>query len=568
MEVSWYISWRRSSSAGGNCDDISIQNSQVISGEGSLTCLSGCSSTISSLSYKCTAFSASEDWSFGENLVYYTFPSSGSVTIGFTGCCWISGFGSWRLSTTFSMTPRNDTNVVNSTPRAATSPVIPFQAGCNHTIKIPVSDPDNDIVNCRWATGSDCTGICGGFPGATIDSSTCTISYQANQGTGYKAAALTIEDFMPSNPSTPLSQVNLQFLVYVFTSSEPCFASPYFISPPTLQQGVCVAVEAGDTFTTQITANSNSSSAAITEISIISPSGTTKGTLTNIANTNNYKVDISWTPILAQQGQTHVLCYTAVSSSGSTSEQTCIQIDAGIPAPQPNTTALSPTNNGIVDPYNTTWSVRFDKEIKLSSISFFIKFHSALNDQVVHQIDVSSSSEVNIVESSKLRITPTYTFPEEQSFYITFEAGIVNGLEGCFPGNEAVTDNGFWSFQTDLLSISVNTSLCLSSESDHYFGSSVTATCYTTGLPAPIVYWYKDGTSLSIASNGISIVSTNNSMNITSVLTISDLKISHEGNYTCIGTNTFYNGTVSTDNASFTIITKDKDQREFTNSIK
>ena len=566
MEVSWYISWRRSSGPGGNCDDVTIQNSQLIGG-GSLNCLSGCSGTISSLTYKCTAFSASEDWSFGENLAYYTFPSSGSVTIGYTGCCWISPFSSsWRLSTTFSMTPRSDTNVVNSTPRAATSPVVRLQAGCSHTIQIPVSDPDNDIVNCRWATGSECTGICGGFSGATIDSSTCTITYLANQGTGYKAVALTIEDFMPSNPSTPLSQVNLQFLVNVFSSSEPCFASPYFVSPPTIQQGVCVAVEAGDTFTTQITANSNSSSATITEISIISPSGTTKGTLTNIANTNNYKVDISWTPILAQQGQTHVLCYTAVSSSGSTSEQTCIQIDAGIPAPQPNAATLSPSNNGIVDPYNTTWSVRFDKEINLSSISFFIKFHSALNDQVVHQIDVSSSSEVNIVESNKLQITPTYTFPEQQSFYITFEAGIVNSLEGCFPGNEAVTDNSFWTFQTDLLSESVNISLYVSSESDYYFGSSVTATCYVTGLPAPTVYWYKDGAILSIASNGISIVSTNNSMNVTSVLTVSNLMISNEGTYSCIGTNTFFNGTDSTDNASFTIITID--QSEFTNSIK
>ena len=37
---------------------------------------------------------------------------------------------------------------------------------CDHTIRIPVTDPDNDIVRCRWAVGQDeCDGICNGFPG-------------------------------------------------------------------------------------------------------------------------------------------------------------------------------------------------------------------------------------------------------------------------------------------------------------------------------------------------------------------------------------------------------------------
>ena len=123
-----------------------------------------------------------------------------------------------------------------STPRAITSPVIRVQEGCNHTITIPVTDPDNDIVKCRWAESSECADFCDGtgIPGAVLDSDTCTIRYQASDGTGYKAIALMIEDFTACSQS-PLSSVALQFIIYVFTSSQLCSASPVFI-PPTIEE--------------------------------------------------------------------------------------------------------------------------------------------------------------------------------------------------------------------------------------------------------------------------------------------------------------------------------------------
>ena len=550
MEVFFHISWRNS----GSCSSSTVQNGNLIGG-GSLTCQSGCSGTVGSLAYQCTDFSATEDWSYGQNTIYYTFPSSGTVTVGYTGCCWISPFSSsWSLTTTFSMTPRSDTNVINSTPRASTSPVVRLQAGCTHEIVIPVSDPDDDVVKCRFATGSDCYDICGGIPGATIDSSSCTITYTANQGTGYKAVALSIEDFAPSDLSTPLSKVNLQFLVFVFSSNELCSASPYFESPPTLKQGVCVAVAVGDTFTTRITANSNSSSATISEITTITPSGTNKGSLTQIGNTNSYYVDITWTPTNVQQGQTHVLCYTAVSSTGSTSQQTCIQIDAGILPPQPDSSSLSPANNDLVNPSSTTWSIQFTSNVQLPTISSFIKFHDANNDQVVHSIDASTSAEISLVSSNTLLITPTYTFPEDENFYITFEGGAVTSLLGCNPGSEAITDKTFWTFQIKASSKPATLdAINVPTESDLYSGFEVFAVCFATGLPLPTVTWYRDGTVLPVG-NGISIHQSNETTNITSVLTISSLSVSHEGKYTCKGTNTLSNGTVIVVSSSFDVV--------------
>ena len=554
MEIFFHISWRRSSAEGGSCSSTTVQNGNLI-GSGSLTCQSGCSGTVGSLTFQCTDFSATEDWSYGQNTIYYTFPSSGTVTVRFASCCWISPFSSsWSLTTTFSMTPRSDTNVINSTPRASTSPVVRLQAGCTHKIVIPVSDPDNDVVKCRFATGSDCYGICGGIPGAIINSSSCTITYTADQGVGYKAIALSIEDFAPSDLSTPLSKVNLQFLVFVFSSNELCSASPYFESPPTLKQGICVAVDAGDTFTTRITANSNSSSATISEISTITPSGTNKGSLTQIGNTNSYYVDITWTPTSVQQGQTHVLCYTAVSSTGSTSEQTCIQIDAGILPPQPDLSSLSPPNNDLVNPSSTMWSIQFTSNVQLPTILSFIKFHDANNDQVVHSIDASTSAEISLVSSNTLLITPTYTFPEDENFYITFEGGVVTSLLGCKPGSEAITDKTFWTFQIKGSSKPATIdAIYVPNESDLYFGFQVSAVCFATGLPLPTVIWYRDGTVLPVG-NEISVHQSNETTNITSVLTISSLLVNHEGKYTCKGTNTLSNGTVIVVSSSFSVV--------------
>ena len=194
MEITYHISWRRNTAEGGFCTETVVMDADVIRCGGTLNCQAGCSGQVASGTYICTDFSLSENWSFGENRVTYDFSGSAgnTVTIGFSGIAWISPFGtSWNVPTTFSLVRRNDTGQINSTPRAKTSPVIRLQEGCNHTFPVAVSDPDGDIVRCRWALGSECGGICNGFPGAELDSTTCTFTYEANRGAGFQAAAIS-----------------------------------------------------------------------------------------------------------------------------------------------------------------------------------------------------------------------------------------------------------------------------------------------------------------------------------------------------------------------------------------
>ena len=442
IEISYRISWRRNN-GGGVCQ----YNGQNITGIGDLECQYGCSGDIRALSYICTDFSTNENWQYGGDSFSYVFPVNGNniVTIGFTGFAWIAPFSSnWNVSTTFSVVTRSDIGQINSSPRAVTAPVIRLQENCDHIIRLAVTDPDNDIIQCRWAVGTECGGICDRFPGAQLNSASCTITYTANRGTGYNAVALMIEDFM-SGSTQPMSSVALQFLVLVVASNEPCSQQPEFIDP-TLPQGSCVSIAAGETFTTQLIATSHSSSVSITEIQTISPIGTNRGTLQHIQGTNTSYVDITWSPTTSQLNQVHLFCYTAVNSAGSASEQTCIQLSAGYLPPTLFSGSAIP-NHQMVYPSNATFIINFDENIQRSSETAFIIFYEFASDTEVYKIDASSLSEVTFSNPTEITVKPTYLFTEKTIYYIVFSEGIVQGTEGCGLKNEAVINKTFWNFE-------------------------------------------------------------------------------------------------------------------------
>ena len=229
MEISYQISWERSSYY---CSYTQIANSYVITSSSryEISCLYGCSGDIiSPISYVCTYFSAEDGWTFGEYNISYTFNNvsdENTITIGtaINQCCWIDevGDGYWNISTTFSLIKRADIGRINSSPRVLPTLPLRLQEGCSYTIPIPVSDPDNDTVRCRWAVGRECISVCNQLTGALLDSNTCTISYTANNGTGMKAVAIMIEDYAPGSPHHSLSSVALQFLIIGYSSNQSC----------------------------------------------------------------------------------------------------------------------------------------------------------------------------------------------------------------------------------------------------------------------------------------------------------------------------------------------------------
>ena len=449
VEVFYHISWRRNSNAGGTCDSNAIANGNLI-GEGSLTCQFGCSGTISPMLYMCTDFSVTENWSFGENRLTNTFQALPTITIGFTGNAWIAPFsGRWNISTTFTTLIRNDTGRINSSPRAITAPVLRIQHGCNSTIRVPVNDPDGDIIRCRLAAGRECESICNRFPGAVLNPESCSLYYDATQPnlpTGFQGVAIMIEDFLFGS-FTPMSSVALQFLVFVVSSNEPCSAAPEFV-PPTPTQGTCSAIPPGEMFNINILATSGGMDTFITEIQTVSPSGLRRSEVVRIAASETvYGINVTWTPQINQQNETHLFCYTAVNSVGISSPQVCIQLHPGIFPPTPIQETAMPREQPV-HPSMTTWSIRFDKEIKRPSSFAFITFHKLDTGLEVYRINSAVSVEVSFELANQISFTPNFTFDEEQGFYINFDGGIVLGLEGCMPENDPIDSRTFWTFQT------------------------------------------------------------------------------------------------------------------------
>jgi len=447
MEVSYHVSWRRDTTAGGYCDSREVRTGSYIPGEGSLTCQHGCYGVITPMSYICTDYSTEENWSFGERRLTYSFGPfiQNTITIGFVGCCWVAPFGSsWSIITTFSLTKRSDTGQVNSSPRAITSPVLHLQEGCNHTIPLAVNDPDDDIIRCRWAVGKECGGICDSFPGARLDRDLCVISYKADMGTGYKVAAIMIEDFTVGSHQ-PLSTVAIQFLILIIPSTRLCSQQPQFVHPTT-QLESCILLTPGTTFSTQLVVNSGGTSVSIVEIQTVSPLGTRKGDLLNLPGTNHYLVNITWTPNTSQLNQTHPFCITAVNSVGLSSEQMCMQLMAGYQPPFPIPESATP-NQKLVHPSKTTWYIEFNKEVQRPTKMAFIVFHDINTERAVCRINTSFSTEVTFNNSKLVSIKPRYRFKERTSFYISFES-IVKGLQGCGPPNEEVKNKTFWTFGT------------------------------------------------------------------------------------------------------------------------
>ena len=406
-------------------------------------CQYGCLGSVTIFTY-CIEFIEEEIYFEGHKSHVFNVSDINSVTIDYRNYdYWAYPYGRVNISTTFSLVPRIDTGTINSSPRVASFPKLQLLEGREYTIPLAVSDPDGDDIRCRWAVGAECSSVCNSIPGAVLDPNSCTITYLANNGTGIKVVAIMIEDFLPFS-MVPLSSVANQFLVEVINSSGLCPSLPQFITEP--QGTLCIAPNTA--YSEEFIATSGCANVSITSILIIAPNGASKGELQHIPGTNNYYINITWMPTADQQNDTNFLCYIAVSSEGITSGQSCIKLAAGYHPPTPLPESATP-NHQFVYPSNNTLHIMFDRKIQRPSESSYIQFHHS--GEMVYQIDASSSLEIHF-NGANLVIVPNYVFTEGNSYYLYFDEGVVESIEGCHSRNGSMFSGTFWTFEVlDLL---------------------------------------------------------------------------------------------------------------------
>lgn len=77
--------------------------------------------------------------------------------------------GSWLVSAIVNLTRRSDNGRINSSPLSRSPAIIRWQEGCPQALRIPVEDPDGDVVRCRWATYSESRRYPDSFPYGALD---------------------------------------------------------------------------------------------------------------------------------------------------------------------------------------------------------------------------------------------------------------------------------------------------------------------------------------------------------------------------------------------------------------
>ena len=228
MEFVAHWSWNRGAYF---CDQSTINAKTLIGPSDSIRCSIGCGvagESIGNVQFYCTAFSVSETWSYGERVFQYTIPKVTNYRAAFSVCCWISlatgGAPAWEVALNINSLTRSDTGKANSSPITSMFPVVKIRKGFSQKITIPVTDPDNDDIRCRWSDASrnECGGVCA-IPAPAILASNCELSFDSSKGAaGWYALSISIEDLKTPTDTFAMSVVVMQFMVYVVSVSSSC----------------------------------------------------------------------------------------------------------------------------------------------------------------------------------------------------------------------------------------------------------------------------------------------------------------------------------------------------------
>ncbi|XP_022103149.1 uncharacterized protein LOC110985951 [Acanthaster planci] len=459
------------------CTDQAIEDRSVLNTEGSFR-VDG--QWISWAKYICTDYDDAMDWSAGYFIMPYTLePGQTRVDVNFKECCWpttVANNGNdqgngrgWNMVSTIDISPRPDTGRPNSPPVAGSFPVYRLYRGCKYTRYIRAWDADGDMLRCRWTDpnrnecNDDDGDICGELyvnadrtkKGAILEEDTCKITFNRRNPAGTYAVALMIEDYSPSDPSTPLSRIPVQFLIEVHPKDGRC-RKPELIG----EDGTCTTIPAGRETRIPLRARSSFPDYPITSFETIKPSGVHVTPLRRVDGSNDeYTVTLSWVPTRDQIGR-HVICYEAEEAYKFSSDMFCMYVnvvdaaDFGPPL--------------VVDPYESTprpgarlrgdtISIAYSREIRKASRSTFISILEASNNPL-YQVD-SSSSDVT-VSGQTLSFTLPYDLPLQRgtAYKVRVDEGVAKSAVDC----EAAPLGDEWMFVFESFCDGDNTPLVVS----------------------------------------------------------------------------------------------------------
>ncbi|XP_022109537.1 uncharacterized protein LOC110989457 [Acanthaster planci] len=419
VDINWRFSFSRSWGSQ-VCDESDISNGTLIDVGEHLECQQCSNNEIARIKYQCTDYSQAEDWQTGEGSSRLTIePGITAFDLLYSGCCWMTlGNAGAGYSAQAHVDLTQNRGVINSSPMTSWMPETRIQLGCETTLTIPMSDPDGDVVKCRWASGTNESGSVSPMPNSTLDESTCSLSIGDRLMSGWYAVALMIEDFASPMSTTAKSKIPLQFVVNVYYSYDACDERPTLIHP-TPGQGSCRGASPGEIFSLQIRAKASIS--PILEIETSSPIGMTTSDVSLVpGKSNEYYITAMWTPDESQTGA-HIFCFDALDSEGHTSEVRCINLVVGEP---PKVIETSPVEGSTIPTSLGVLTFKFDQPINLISISTSVFVQSLYGmNMYTGSVTQTSPDTIQIQLSGTLYVDVAYS--------ITLMEGTVQSRGAC-----------------------------------------------------------------------------------------------------------------------------------------
>ncbi|CAF3123133.1 unnamed protein product [Rotaria socialis] len=237
----------------------------------------------------------------------------------------------WSLSSLIDLNIRPDNGLINTAPVATCISYISIPVNVQQTIQIPVLDADNDIVRCRFASGtSECANACPptSLPTGTTLSSSCMLTITGPTAGNYYLVAAQAEDFITNASTNPMSSVPIQFLVYVYAATN-CTIKPLLLSD--MASGDCLGAEVGVSVVMHFTAvNLCGSDREIIDIATLSfPTIIKSAVVQSPTNASIWSMEMTWIPSAMQVGS-QVLCAVACDNASVQSDQYCITIFVGL----------------------------------------------------------------------------------------------------------------------------------------------------------------------------------------------------------------------------------------------
>ncbi|CAF1403097.1 unnamed protein product [Rotaria sordida] len=442
------------------CNQTTIDSGGTV-GAGDICCLGtqcGSLSCFPSTAVPCTDFSVSQDTSAGQGSLILNLSPNIKIALTFTGGDWITlqnGGGRWAVTTQISTYMRADGHY-NTAPISAMVPVKLLRQGFSYTWLIPTADTDGDTVKCRWASATatvptnvvadECAGICNTFPGATLNSSSCMMTYTAST-VGFWAVSLMMEDYEFTWQTSPLSSTPLQFIVEVYILNSPCIVGPSYTGAR--PAGACVGVDINQIVVEQAIFTVGCSGATLTDVITTSPPGMTRGTITqSTSNPLEYTMSMTWTPPASAWGS-NLVCYTPIDSLGQQGNTQCVTYLVAVTAPELIYTSYV---NGSMSPIGTVmstqnvWRVECTKAVNRPSTAAYIRFYQSSTATQVYALDASTDTTHVFYSNFTLIFFTNYAWTPGQSYYILFDNGVVTGTEFCGPQSKPILDPTFWPF--------------------------------------------------------------------------------------------------------------------------